>query len=456
MKLTVIGGAGIRVPLVVNGLFRPETTLAVSELSLFDTDPRRCATVARIAQAMAKRAGGTLRVARPPTLEAALDGASFVVSSIRVGGLAGRVRDETIALEHGLAGQETVGPGGFALAMRTIPILAAYARKTAELAPGAWLINFTNPVGIMAEALIREGLGGRCIGVCDTPREQFLHIAEALEIPLQAASFDYLGLNHLGWIRAVLVDGRDVMPDALASDAALERAYPTPLFSKTFLRELGLLPTEYLFFYYSPREAFRRTKASGNTRGKLIRKLENRLLQSLAEAGGNEAKVLDAYDLYLASRNASYMAVETGGSIEEGKVAAAREKLYRSAAGYERIALDVMDAIGNNRLRVMPVDVANRGSIRDFDDDTAVETPCAIDANGARPLAVGRLPEQVGELVLRVKDFERITVEAALQGSRALAVDALTANPLVNRRELAEKLVDAYRRAHSPWLDYLT
>ena len=169
MKLTVIGGAGIRVPLVVNGLFRPETTLAVSELSLFDTDPRRCATVARIAQAMAKRAGGTLRVARPPTLEAALDGASFVVSSIRVGGLAGRVQDETIALEHGLPGQETVGPGGFALAMRTIPILAAYARKTAELAPGAWLINFTNPVGIMAEALIREGLGGRCIGVCDTP-----------------------------------------------------------------------------------------------------------------------------------------------------------------------------------------------------------------------------------------------------------------------------------------------
>ena len=219
---------------------------------------------------------------------------------------------------------------------------------------------------------------------------------------------------------------------------------------------MGLLPTEYLFFYYSPREAFRRTKASGNTRGKLIRKLENRLLQSLAEAGGNEAKVLDAYDLYLASRNASYMAVETGGSIEEGKVAAAREKLYRSAAGYERIALDVMDAIGNNRLRVMPVDVANRGSIRDFDDDTAVETPCAIDANGARPLAVGRLPEQIGELVLRVKDFERIAVEAALQGSRALAVDALTANPLVDRRELAEKLVDAYRRAHSPWLDYLT
>ncbi len=456
MKLTIIGGAGIRVPLVVNGLFRQGTTLAVSELSLFDTDQRRCATIARIAQAMARRAGGTLRVAQPPTLEEALDGASFVVSSIRVGGLAGRVRDETIALAHGVPGQETVGPGGFALALRTIPILAAYARKTAELAPNAWMINFTNPVGIVAEALIREGLGGRCIGVCDTPREQFAHIAEALEVPLQAASFDYLGLNHLGWIRAVLVDGRDVMPDVLASDEALERVYPAPFFAKTFLRELGLLPTEYLFFYYSPREAFRRTMASGNTRGKLIGELENRLLQSLAAAGGNETKILDAYDFYLASRNASYMAVETGAGFEEGKVAAAREKLYRSAAGYERIALDVMDAIGNNRLRVMPVDVANGGGIQDFDGDTAVEAPCAIDANGARPLAAGRLPEQIRSLVLQVKDYERTTVAAALQGSRALAVDALTANPLVERRESAEKLVDAYRRAHSPWLDYLT
>ncbi len=456
MKLTIIGGAGIRIPLVVNGLFRQETTMAVSELSLFDTDPERCETIARVSEAMSRRAGGTLRISRPLTLKEALDGASFVVSSIRVGGLPGRVQDETIALAHGVPGQETVGPGGFALALRTIPILVEYVRRTAELAPNAWMINFTNPVGIMAEALIQEGLGGRCIGVCDTPREQFLHLAEALGIPLQAASFDYLGLNHLGWIRAVLVDGRDVMPDVLASDEALERAYPIPFFSKTFLRELGLLPTEYLFFYYSTQKALHKTTASAQTRGELIRELENRLMQSLAEAGRNETKILEAYDLYLASRNASYMMVETGEAFEKSKVAAAREKLYRSAAGYERIALDVISAIGNNRLRVMPVNAANRGAVQDLDCDTAVETPCAIDCNGARPLAAGRLPEQVRDLVLQVKDFERTAVAAALQGSRSLAVDALTANPLVERRELAKKLVDAYQRAHSPWLDYLT
>ena len=456
MKLTIIGGAGVRVPLVTNGLFRDDTTVAVDELSLFDTNRDRVQTIARIAEAMAKRAGGSLRVSQPGTLERALEGASFVLSSIRVGGLGGRVQDERIALEHGLPGQETVGPGGFALALRTIPILVDYARRVAELAPQAWLINFTNPVGIMAEAFIREGVSDRSIGVCDTPREQFVHIAEALGIPLGKASFDYLGLNHLGWVRSVLVDGRDVLPELLTLDEALDKAYHAPLFSKSFLRSLGLLPTEYLFYYYSTQEAYLRTAASGNTRGGLIQELENGLMRSVAEAGSDETKILDAYDLYLASRNASYMAIETGEPFAMGAVEAARDELYQSAAGYERIALDMMSAIRNNEPRVMPVDVANHGAIRDLDPETAVEVPCAIDSNGARPLAAGRLPGQVRDLLLQVKEFECITVDAALQGSRSLAIDALTANPLVKQRELAERLVDAYRSAHPHWLGYLT
>lgn len=456
MKLTIIGGAGVRVPLVTNGLFREETGIAVDELSLFDTNTERAETIARISEAMARRAGGTLRVTLPLSLEEALEGCSFVVSSIRVGGISGRVRDERIALNHGLPGQETVGPGGFALALRTIPILVDYGRRVAELAPRAWMINFTNPVGIMAEAFIREGIADRCIGVCDTPREQFLHVAEALGIPLESASFDYLGLNHLGWIRAVLVQGRDVLQDLMASDQVLDRAYPIPLFSKSLLRTLGLLPTEYLFYYYSPGEAFRRTVASGNTRGGLIQELETRLMRSVAEAGRDERRILEAYDSYLASRNASYMAIETGGVIDGGRVDEARENLYQSAAGYERIALDVIGAIHRNKATVMPVDVANQGAIGDLECATAVEVPCAIDSNGARPLAAGRLPEQVRGLLLGVKEFERITVHAALRGSRSLAVDALAANPLVERRELAEELVLEYQRAHAPLLDRLT
>ena len=456
MKLTIIGGAGVRVPLVTNGLFREDTRIAVDELSLFDTNTERAETIARISEAMARRAGGSLRVSLPGSLDEALEGCSFVVSSIRVGGIGGRILDERIALRHGVPGQETVGPGGFALALRTIPILVDYGRRVAELAPQAWMINFTNPVGIMAEAFIREGISDRCIGVCDTPREQFLHVAEALGIALESASFDYLGLNHLGWIRAVLVDGRDLLQDLMASDEALERAYPIPLFSKSLLRTLGLLPTEYLFYYYSTGEALRRTLASGNTRGGLIQELESGLMRSVAEAGRDERGILEAYDFYLASRNASYMAIETGGAIAEGRVDEARQNLYQSAAGYERIALDVIGAINRNTGTVMPVDVANRGAIADLESATAVEVPCAIDSNGARPLAAGRLPEQIRGLLLRVKEFERITVTAALQGSRSLAVEALAANPLVERRELAEELLLAYQRAHSPLLDHLS
>lgn len=456
MKLTIIGGAGVRVPLLTNGLFREETGIAVDELSLFDTNTERAATIARISEAMARRAGGKLRVSLPRSLDEALEGCSFVISSIRVGGINGRVRDERIALQHGVPGQETVGPGGFALALRTIPVLVDYGRRVAERAPQAWMINFTNPVGIMAEAFIREGISARCIGVCDTPREQFLHVAEALEVPLETAYFDYLGLNHLGWIRAVMVHGRDVLHDLLASDEALDRAYPLRLFSKSFLRTLRLLPTEYLFYYYSTHEALRRTVASGDTRGGLIRDLEATLMQSVAESGHDERRTLAAYDLYLAGRNASYMAIETGGSFAAARVDEARANLYQSAAGYERIALDVIGAVHNNQARVMPVDVANQGAIQDLESATAVEVPCAIDANGARPLAAGRLPDQVRGLLLQVKEFERITVDAALRGSRSLAVDALAANPLVERRELAEKLVLEYQAAHAPWLNHLS
>ena len=455
MKVTIIGGAGIRVPLVTNGVCRDSASIQVDELSLYDIDPDRTAVIGRIAEAMASRAGRALRVSLPRRIDEALDGASYVLTSIRVGGLRGRVIDESVALEHGVPGQETVGPGGFALALRTIPPLVEYARKVSELAPRAWMINFTNPVGIMSEAFIRAGVHDRCIGVCDTPREHFLHVAEACGIPLESAFFDYLGLNHLGWIRAILLDGLDVLPKVLASDDMLDKVYPVPFFPKSLIRELGLLPTEYLYFYYSTREAYRRTVASGNTRGRLIQDLDRDLMSAVAEAAGETQGVLDAYDHYLASRNASYMALETGGPQGRERIEEARNDLYSGAAGYERIALDAIDAVQNDRLQIMPLNVANRGAIQDLEPEAAVEVPCAIDSNGPRALAVGRIPDQIRELVLRMKEFEMMTVSAALHGSKARAAEALAANPLVDSRDLAERLLHAYQRAHSPFLDYL-
>lgn len=455
MKVTIIGGAGARVPLLTNGMLRFDRQLKTSQLALWDIDREKRQTTARICQAMVDRHGKNLAVTQPDSLQEALEGATFVISSIRVGGIAGRIKDETIALRHASLGQETVGAGGFCLALRTIPAMVEYARQVGRFAPDAWLLNFTNPVGIIAQAMNQTGTGDRAIGICDTPREQFEHLAHALEVGLDDAFFDYLGLNHLGWVRGIIVDGRDRMPELLKSPEKLSKVYRLPLFSADFLQRLRLFPTEYLYYYYSPDEARRQTAAGGGTRGELISGLERELARALQSGPDRVEAVLEAYDRYLAHRNASYMAVETGRSIDEEQIARARESLYASSAGYDRIAIDVMRAIRGHSPTVMPVDVANHGAIADFQPEDAVEAPCVIDANGARPLACGRLPEQVRDLALRVKEYERLTVRAALQGSMKIAEDALAANPILGSRTQARAILQDYRAAHTPHLDFL-
>ncbi len=454
MKVTVIGGAGARVPLLTSGFLQFHGDLGISELSLWDIDGQKRRAAARICRAMAQRHGRPLQVALPDGLEEALEGASFVISSIRVGGTRGRVLDETIALEHGTLGQETVGAGGFGLALRTVPVMVSYAREVSRHAPAAWLLNFSNPVGIVSQALIAAGVGARAVGICDTPREQFESLAHALEVPLQDAFFDYVGLNHLGWVRRVLVDGRDRIAELLARpDAAA--VYRMPFFESSFLQELGLFPTEYLYFYYSPQRALRETRSGGRTRGQLVQRLEEELAAEVAGHPDEPEKILQAYDTYLARRNASYMAIETGGEVSRNRIEEAREHLYRSSAGYDRIAIDVMRAIRANRPTVMPVDVANQGALADLEASDAVELPCVIDCNGPRPLSAGRLPEAVRELVGRVKEYERLTVRAALECSAARAEIALAANPILEGRPQARAILDGYRAAHRPYLDYL-
>ncbi len=455
MKVAIIGGAGARVPLLTSGFLRFQDDLRIDEITLWDIHETRRQMAARVSRAMVGRHGGKLNVSLPETLQEALENASFVVSSIRVGGTAGRIQDETIALKHGTLGQETVGAGGFCLALRTIPVMIDYARQVTRHAPQAWLLNFTNPVGIISQALLEAGQGDRTVGICDTPREQFESLAHALDIPLDNAFFDYVGLNHLGWVRRILSQGTDRLPELLASDERLANAYRIPLFEISFLRRLQLLPTEYLYYYYDPERARRETTARGSTRGQLVLRLEEELTQAVASHPDRPESVLEAYDRYLASRNASYMAVETGGRVDEETIARAREHLYSSAAGYDRIAIDVMRAIRNHRPTVMPVDVANQGAIPDLEAADAVEVPCVIDSNGARPLAAGSLPEQVRELVLQVKRYERLTVRAALEESRDLAEQALAANPILESREQAGAILREYRKAHAPHLDYL-
>ena len=434
MKITIVGGGGVRVPLLVNGLVHSD--LPIDEIALFDIDAERTRLIAAVAAQFAAAA----RLSVEPRLEAAIDGADYVFTSIRVGGIERRARDEQIALAFGLVGQETVGPAGFAMAMRTIPHLVRYAREVQHRAPQAWIINFTNPVGIVTQAITEDG-NARVIGICDTPTELFADVARVLDLPHDRCLFDYFGLNHLGWLREVYLDGAPQLSRLWDNHPLLERVYRARLFDAPFLHRLRLLPTEYLFFYYRPREALANLQSAGRTRGRDIAELNERLFHDLATAGSSARHV---YEAYLEERSAGYLRLEVGGASGPARAEPADGRA-QELAGYDRIALAVVRAIHINSNAIIPLNVANKGTLRGLADTDVVEVPCVVGANGARPLAVEPMPDDVRELVVRVKEYERFTVDAASAPSMDAAVRALSLNPLVGTHALARRLVDSMK-----------
>lgn len=430
MKIAIIGGAGVRIPLLVNGL--ANAGLGISELALYDPDQPRLEVIADLAA----RRSGTARVTRHRTAGPAIDNASFVITSIRVGGIESRIHDERAALDLGIVGQETVGPGGFAMAVRTIPPLVAYAREVMARAPGAWIINFTNPAGLVTQAVASE-TGAPMVGICDTPAEVFQEIAHAIEAPAEECAFDYVGLNHLGWIREVYWRGRPRLANIWDDEAVLSRVYRTPLFPAARLAELRLLPTEYVFYYEFPDRAVANLRAAGSTRAEVIARLTRGLFDDLS---AGEADPIARYERYLAERSAGYMQLESGQTPES---AAPPPAPWAHLTGYDKIALHTIQAIVRNSNAVIPLNVRNRGNIPDLDEEDVIEAPSVVTANGPRALHVGALPPQVRDLVIRVKAFERATIAAVRAGTRDALVDALALNPLVPSREMSARLVEA-------------
>lgn len=428
MKIAVIGGAGVRVPLLVNGL--AHASLGIDEFALYDPDGPRLRVIANLA---ARRAGAA-RVTTYGRVAPAVDGARFVITSIRVGGIEARRRDEQAALAAGIVGQETVGPAGFAMAVRTIPPLVAHAREVMRLAPNAWIVNFTNPAGLVTQALIEE-TGARVVGICDTPMEGFQEIAHALGVPAAECRFDYIGLNHLGFVREVCWRGTPQLARLWNDPVALGGVYRTPLFSPARLRELGLLPTEYVFYYESPERAVANLRAAGETRGGVIARLTGELFADLS-AGVPDP--VGRYERYLADRSAGYMQLEAGGVRRQAAPAP-----WAHLTGYDKVALNTIQAMVHHTNAIIPLNVRNGGNIPELEDEDIIEAPCVVNANGPQPLHVGALPEQVRDLVLRVKAFERATIAAVRTGRRDALVDALALNPLVPTRAAAASLVGA-------------
>jgi 6-phospho-beta-glucosidase len=425
VKLAIIGGGGVRVPLLVNGLIG--RGLPFPDVALFDPDRPRLEVIGGLAAARAGRARVTLH----DDVDSCVDAADFVVTSIRVGGLAGREHDETVSLRHGVVGQETVGPGGFAMGVRTVPVLMDYARAIARRAPAAWVINFSNPVGLVTQGM-RRAAELKIVGICDTPTELFAEIAHALGVPARECSFDYIGLNHLGWVREVRREGTPLLSPSWNDRRLLEQIYSRPLFDAGYLSTLRLLPTEYVYYYEFPDRAVANMRAAGTSRGAVVRKLTNQLFADLAAHPADPVRV---YETYLETRSASYM------QIESGQAAPKAPSPWGELTGYDRIAFDVMHAIVHDTKTVIPLNVRNDGNIPELASDDVVEVPCVVDARGPHPLPAGALPPQVRDLVVAVKAYERKTIDASQTMSLDELVDALASNPLVPSRDLAARLV---------------
>lgn len=435
-KVSVIGGGGLRTPLLIHGLLRAQSLLNIAELQLFDVDESRAELMANLGREIATQLGVTVRIAASASIESVLEGSEFVLNSLRIGGMAARARDERIAINEGLAGQETTGPGGVAMALRTVPVALEYGRITERLAPRAWFINFTNPAGLITQALNQE-TKLRIVGICDTPAELFHRIAHVLDEPLSEVRCDYAGLNHLGWVRRVLVRGKDVTQRLLDDDSALRQLYHAELFDPLLIRTLQLIPSEYLFFYYNQRKAYRNQVAAGASRGEELMRLNGDLFAQLQSGTPREA--LDAYRRYLMRRNASYLRLEAEAGTAFQSLGDEPDP-FDSPTGYHKIAVDVMSGLVSVEPREVVVNVRNGNTIDDLSTEDVVEVPCQISREGVKPSPVGRLPESVRGLVQAVKSYERSAIKAAIEKSWPTALLAMLEYPIIGQWEIAESL----------------
>jgi 6-phospho-beta-glucosidase len=399
VKVCVVGGGSTYTPELVDGLLRRELALPVSELVLLDPDAARLEIVGGFARRMAEYAGSQMRVRLTGDAVTAIRGSDFVVCQLRVGGQAARHRDELLGREFGLIGQETTGVGGFAKALRTIPVMLEVARLVAQEAPEATLVNFTNPAGLITE-LLRRHTPLRVIGLCNVPWNMRVDLAAELGVPVERIELDYVGLNHLSWIRTLRVDGEDRTGEMLArarGDAGLRGGGPDdPGFSPATLALLGMLPSYYCRYFYET-AAMLRFQEQHPTRASEVMEIERVLLERYADPALREKPP---------------------------------ELMQRGGAYYSESAAALMADVWSDAGSVQVVNVRNDGALPGLPDDVVIEAPARIGRDGAVALATAPLRADVDALVRAVKDYELLTIEAARSGDRQLAQLALMTNPL--------------------------
>jgi 6-phospho-beta-glucosidase len=401
MRLTVVGAGSTYTPELVSGLER----LPVQRLALHDVDRERLGIVAGLARRMLERQGFEGELLETDDLARALEGADAVVIQIRVGGQAQRLLDETIPLEYGCIGQETTGAGGFAKALRSVPVVLELAGRVREhAATAAWIVDFTNPAGIVTRALLDAG--HRAVGLCNVNIGLQREIGRLLGVEPERLLVDQVGLNHLTWVRSVFLDGRDLLPELL-EDHGEELAEHVDL-ARRALDELGALPSYYLRYFYEHDRVLAEQR-DGVPRAAAVAEIEERLLALYRDPA----------------------LVEKPALLEQ-----------RGGAFYSEAALGLLRALFSGSGEVHVVDLRNEGAVPGLADDDVVEIAARVRPDGLEPLAQAPLAPELLGLVQHVAAYERLTVEAALTGDRRIAERALLAHPLIGQLELAEQLLE--------------
>jgi 6-phospho-beta-glucosidase len=433
VKLALLGGGGFRTPLTVAVLRRAAARLDLHEVALHDLDAGRLRTMREVIDAMqSAMRGPRLTVSATTDLDTAVRGAWCVLCAVRVGGLHARAVDERLAIEAGMVGQETVGAGGLCLVMRSVPVISAIAERVARVAPNAWFLNFTNPVGAMC-GVLRDTLGERVIGVCDTPADLIRRVAALLDRSQDRLRFDYFGLNHLGWLRSIYDGSNDLLPHLLADETRLRQLDESRLFGAVYLRSLGMVPVEYLTYYYFPERHVEAVRAAGYTRGENLLRQQQDFYSSVVDS--NE----DAFRLWQrarAERDRSYLM--DAGFTELPRTA------DEEVVGYATVALAVLESLTANVPSRAIVDVVNGTTLPFLPPTATVEVPCSIDARGATSSHVEPVPEHARSLIQRVHSAEQGAIRAARTRSRADAVAALADHPLIDSSSRAVRFFGAY------------
>lgn len=444
-RIAVIGGGGFRTPRLLSGLIRNASELGVDTIALYDPDASRVEIMAAIGRYLVSLNGVDNRCAVKlevtDTPEAAARNADYVLFTFRPGGEDGRVNDERACLNLGVLGQETVGPGGFFAAIRAIPVVMEMVRTIRYVAPDAWILNFVNPVGVVSEAARSMG-ETRFIGVCDTPYHLVQELATYLRTETSRLRVEYVGLNHYGFVTRAWYGQQDRVPELLSGLANVVRTIrPLSFFSPEDIREIGAIPTEYVYFYRHAAEIADRIRAHGMIRSEDVRERSRRFFEEGLPLlmAGNDAALWNAYRTALVRRSNSYLQWETGAPLRR---TLAENSIFETES-YERVAIDAMLGLSGAGSRVAIINVPGAGILTPYVERQAiVEATCLIDDKGVVPLGLTTpCPVTVGPGIRVLKQYELATVAAAQSRKTGDLVEALAANPIVPSHDVARALL---------------